>query len=174
VARRRNRAEQAALDLLERCEVNEVPVPVAEIAAALGADVQIEPLEGGLSGLLYRHGGRTVLGVNGLHADVRQRFTIAHELGHLELHQDTLFVDGLLRRDDVSSLAVDSQEIEANAFAAELLMPRHLLLAEVSDRMPKSGVAEPARLVKQLAKVFEVSEQAMEIRLANLGLATSM
>jgi Zn-dependent peptidase ImmA (M78 family) len=173
VTRRPNRAEQAALELLERYEIDEVPVPVVEIALALGADVQIEPLEGGLSGVLYREGDRTVLGVNGEHAEVRQRFTIAHELGHYHLHQDTLFVDGLLRRDDASSLALDPQEIEANAFAAELLMPRDLLLPEISQRLPKSGVADPARLIRQLAKTFEVSEQAMEIRLANLGLTTS-
>lgn len=173
MARRPNRAEQAALELVERFDINEAPVPVEEIATALGADVQIEPLEGGLSGVLYRDGDRTVLGVNGWHAEVRQRFTIAHELGHLQLHQDALFVDGLLHRDTMSSRAVNTHEIEANAFAAELLMPRHLLLAELHDRMPKSGVADPSRLTKQLAVTFDVSEQAMEIRLANLGLTTS-
>lgn len=148
-------------------------MPVAEIATSLGADLQIEPLEGGLSGVLYREGGRTVLGVNGWHAEVRQRFTIAHELGHLQLHQDALFVDGLLQRDATSSRAVNTHEIEANAFAAELLMPRHLLLAELRERLPKSGVADPAKLTRQLAQKFEVSEQAMEFRLANLGLTTS-
>ncbi len=73
----------------------------------------------------------------------------------------------------MSSRAVNTHEIEANAFAAELLMPRHLLLAELHDRMPKSGAADPSRLTKQLAATFDVSEQAMEIRLANLGLTTS-
>ena len=56
-----------------------------------------------------------VLGVNDWHADVRQRFTVAHELGHLKLHHDELFVDGVLKRDDQSSLAIRPHEIEANA-----------------------------------------------------------
>lgn len=173
MARRPNRAEQAALELIERFGIEEAPVPVEDIATALGADVQIEPLEGGLSGVLYREGDRTVLGVNGWHAEVRQRFTIAHELGHLQLHQDALFVDGLLHRDSTSSRAVNTHEIEANAFAAELLMPRHMLLEELRRRLPESGATDPSKLTRHLAEEFEVSEQAMEFRLANLGLTTS-
>src|SRR3712207_1539961 len=86
MARRLSRAEQAALALLDECGIDEPPVPVEAIAASLDVDVQIEPLDGGLSGVLYRSpNGRRILGVNGLHANVRQRFTIAHELGHLRL-----------------------------------------------------------------------------------------
>ncbi len=173
MARRPNRAEQAALELIERFGITEAPVPVEDIAGKLGADVQTEPLEGGLSGVLYRDGERIVLGVNGWHAEVRQRFTIGHELGHLELHQNTLFVDGLLHRDSTSSRAVNTHEIEANQFAAELLMPRHILLRELGERLPETGATDPSKLVRQLAQKFEVSEQAMEFRLANLGLTTS-
>jgi Zn-dependent peptidase ImmA (M78 family) len=114
-----------------------------------------------------------VIGVNELHAHVRQRFTIAHEVAHLALHEDALYVDGLVRRDQRSSLAFDPQEIEANAFAAELLMPRHHVLHELHERVPEGGIADPQKLVRQLAKRFDVSEQAMEFRLVNLGLATS-
>jgi Zn-dependent peptidase ImmA (M78 family) len=174
MARRPNRAERAAIALLERLEVRDAPVPIDEIAAELDVDVRPEPLHGGLSGMLYRsREGRVVLGVNSMHAPVRQRFTIAHELGHFLLHRDTLHVDGLVRRDEMSSLAADAKEIEANAFAAELLMPRDLVLGRVVELLPKSGVADPARLVLQLARTFGVSEQAMEFRLANLGLTTS-
>lgn len=175
MARRPSRAEQAALDLLEELDLDDaVPMPVDEIAGELGVTLSFEPLEGGLSGLLFKGPGeRPVIGVNELHAHVRQRFTIAHEIAHLRLHKDSLFVDGLVRRDHTSSLALDSQEIEANAFAAELLMPRHLVLRELHERVPEGAVAEAAKLVRQLARRFEVSEQAMEFRLVNLGLATS-
>jgi Zn-dependent peptidase ImmA (M78 family) len=174
VARRPNRAEQAAADLLDSLGIDIVPVPVAKIAKELGVILQYEPLEGGMSGVLFRgEADRPVMGINELHADVRQRFTIAHELGHLQLHKDALYVDGLVRRDAESSLALNSQEIEANAFAAELLMPRKLVLQEITKRVPEGGVAEAAKLVRQMAKSFEVSEQAMEFRLVNLGLATS-
>lgn len=175
VARRPNRAEQAAISLLEALDVREPPVPVEKIAKGLGVTLRYEPLEGGLSGMLFRdQTGRQVIGVNELHADVRKRFTIAHELGHLRLHSDSFYIDGLVRRDQESSLGFEPQEIEANSFAAELLMPRTLLLHELSKRVPQGGVAEPRTLVRQLAVDFAVSEQAMAFRLVNLGVATSL
>jgi Zn-dependent peptidase ImmA (M78 family) len=175
MARRPSRAEHAAIELLDRLGVQNSPVPVEQIAAELDVDVRLEPLDGGLSGMLYRaENGRVVLGVNSAHAPVRQRFTVAHELGHFLLHRDTLHVDGLVHRDEISSLAVDTKEIEANAFAAELLMPRSLVLEQVVELLPKSGVGDPARLASHLARRFDVSEQAMEFRLANLGLTTSL
>jgi Zn-dependent peptidase ImmA (M78 family) len=174
VARRPNRAEQAAIDLLEELGIDEPPIHVDGIADQLSVSLRYEPLEGGLSGVLFRdHGGRQVIGVNSSHAQVRQRFTIAHELGHLRLHEDALYVDGLVRRDDKSSLALDYQEIEANAFAAELLMPRKLVLRELGNTVPEGAVADPTKLLRRLARQFDVSEQAMEFRLVNLGVATS-
>jgi Zn-dependent peptidase ImmA (M78 family) len=175
VARRPNRAEQAAIDLLEKQGISAPPVPVGEIAKKLGVDVRYEPFDGGLSGALYRaDDGNPVLGVNNWHAEVRQRFTIAHELGHLLLHPDELFVDGVLKRDDDSSLAIRSPEIEANAFAAELLMPRKFVLAELNKTLATNATPDPKRLIEHLASLFDVSEQAMQFKLMNLGLTVSV
>lgn len=176
MARRPNRAERAAIDLLERLSITEIPTPVETITRRLGIDLRSEePLEGELSAILYQaEGSQVVIGVNAGHAPVRQRFSIAHELGHHELHKDALYVDGFIRRDDKSSLALDSQEIEANAFAAELLMPQDIVIQEVERHLSKTGLADPAKLIRQLAKTFDVSEQAMAIRLTNLGLNTSI
>lgn len=175
MARRANRAEQAALDLLESHGIHSPPVDVERIARQLDVDVRYAPLDGGLSGALYRaEDGHAVLGVNNWHADVRQRFTIAHELGHLLLHPDELFVDGVLKRDDESSLAIRSHEIEANAFAAELLMPRKLVLAEINKTLATNATPDPKRLIEHLASLFDVSEQAMQFKLVNLGLAVSV
>jgi Zn-dependent peptidase ImmA (M78 family) len=67
-------------------------------------------------------------------AFVRQRFTIGHELGHLTLHHGhDLILERLVRlnfRDATSSTANDEEEIEANHFAAELLMPHDFLRAQ--------------------------------------------
>jgi Zn-dependent peptidase ImmA (M78 family) len=175
MARRPNRAEQAAIDLLDKNRIAGPPVDVEELAKKLGVDVRYEPFEGGLSGALYRaDDGHAVLGVNDWHVDVRKRFTIAHELGHLLLHPDELFVDGILKRDGDSSLAIRSHEIEANAFAAELLMPRKLVLEEINEILAKNATPDAKRLVKQLANTFEVSEQAMQFKLMNLGLTVSV
>ncbi len=70
-------------------------------------------------------------------------------------------------------MATKTHEIEANAFAAELLMPRHLLFRELEAMLPSDRASDPKRLARKLAGRFDVSEQAMQYRLVNLGLTTS-
>src|SRR3712207_1001226 len=85
----RPRTTEAAVELLEEARVYKPPVPVERLARLRGVQVRYEPLEGDLSGMLFREGNRAIIGVNALHPKARQRFTIAHELGHLELHELT-------------------------------------------------------------------------------------
>jgi Zn-dependent peptidase ImmA (M78 family) len=149
-----------------------IPVPVEEMVSRLGATLVVETLDPNISGLLFRQGEDKAIGVNASHPPVRQRFTVAHELGHLRLHPGKeLFLDHVRvnLRDNVSSLGTDREEREANAFAAALLMP----LAEVTNevrRVLDRGGATDSRLIADLAQLFDVSEQAMEYRLVNLGL----
>ncbi len=165
-----------AVELLEKLKIKEAPIPVEEIAEKMGAKLSYEPFEGQdeISGMLFRDGERIVIGINSAHANTRQRFTIAHEIGHLMLHKGAMFVDKTVRlnRDSKSSMAIDPREIEANGFAAELIMPREIVTKEVTKRLSKkSGVTEIS-LVEALASTFEVSTHAMEIRLTNLGIIT--
>ncbi|OHA58827.1 MAG: hypothetical protein A2571_00375 [Candidatus Vogelbacteria bacterium RIFOXYD1_FULL_44_32] len=102
----------------------------------------------------------------------RQYFTVAHELGHLFLHSEfikseEIMIDGegtldggrtLFRLDDAIGTKL---EIEANNFAASLIMPEDL----VRDAWGKVGD------VKECAEIFNVSVVAMAIRLEKLGLA---
>lgn len=81
-------------------------------------------------------------------AKVRRRFTMAHELGHLMLHPL-----GVMFRDDTFS--GDEREVEANKFAAALLMPREFVVSDY----------HATRDVKMLARRYVVSESAMRIRL---------
>jgi Zn-dependent peptidase ImmA (M78 family) len=69
-------------------------------------------------------------------------------------------------RSSLSSEGVDPKEIEANQFAASLLMPADFVKREV-----KALQAMPLldQHVAQLAKRFGVSEHAMTIRLTRLG-----
>jgi Zn-dependent peptidase ImmA (M78 family) len=164
---------RAADALLELGQVTEPPVPVERLARLRGAQLRYVPYEGDLSGLIYQEDGRIIIGINALHAKTRQRFTIAHELGHLELHQgDELHVDRrfpVQRRDANSSQATDPAEINANAFAAELLMPRQLLTRDVQTA-PQALDYEDDEFVRLLADRYKVSVQAMLFRLTNLGL----
>lgn len=92
------------------------------------------PLDNELSGLIYIKKNTPIIGINSLHHPNRQRFTIAHECGHLLLHK--ALVSGgihvgkrfpMLMRDSVSVTGVSEIEIEANLFAAETLMPQTFL-----------------------------------------------
>lgn len=150
----------------------ELPVPVEDIAAKLGVTIVIGNLDRNVSGLLFRQGESKAIGVNAAHPMVRQRFTVAHELGHLRLHPGKELIIDHVRvnlRDDVSSLGTDRQEREANAFAAELLMPRAEVAREVRRVLDRGGTTD-SRFITDLALLFDVSDQAMEFRLVNLGL----
>lgn len=166
-ARSSAKIRETAERVLNDCGVKRAPVPVEKIAAFLGAKVKYSPFEGELAGVLARGEDRVVIGVNSSHHSNRQRFTIAHECGHLLLHEGETFVDKSFRinlRDDVSSLAVDSHEIEANRFAAELLMPYQLLLEDLGAEID----LENEDTIKTLAKKYGVSLQAMTHRITNL------
>ncbi len=151
-----------------------LPVPVETIvdshyglrveeAPALASRV---PLAGEvhLSGLLYPQ-DRVILvdADEAARAPGRRRFTITHELGHWVLHCTEASVDAVWCRDaNVAAqpagdpsvlLTYPTQELEANAFAAALLMPRELLLAE---ERPTTTDAE-----YRLAERLGVSREAL-------------
>jgi Zn-dependent peptidase ImmA (M78 family) len=168
---RQDRASKAARDVLRRAGVSRPPIPVERIARQLGVEVRRQPFEGDLSGMLFREAGRAIVGVNSLHPRSRQRFTIAHEIGHLELHdREGIHLDRkfpiVRQRDARSSLAIDAEEIEANGFAAELLMPASMIEDDIEEADP---FFEDDELTSWLADRYEVSLQAMAIRLGNLG-----
>jgi Zn-dependent peptidase ImmA (M78 family) len=168
---RQDRASKAARGVLHQAGISKPPIPIERLARHLGIEVRREPFEGDLSGMLFREGDRTIIGVNSLHPRSRQRFTIAHEIGHLELHdREGIHLDRkfpiVRQRDGRSSLAVDPEEIEANGFAAELLMPASMLEDDIEGSDP---FYEDDELSSWLADRYDVSLQAMAIRLGNLG-----
>ncbi|HVN75226.1 MAG TPA: ImmA/IrrE family metallo-endopeptidase [Thermoanaerobaculaceae bacterium] len=166
-------AKRKAQQLLEQAGITKPPVRVETLAKHVGARVRHEPFSGeGLSGMAYRQpDGRLFIGVNALHPRTRRRFTIAHEIAHLILHQhedlhiDEAFVIEL--RNDRSSMAVDEKEIEANQFAAELLMPAAWLRDDLHDR--RIDLESDNEAIAELAAKYQVSVQAMTIRLSALG-----
>lgn len=167
----RQKIQSIVSELLRRHAVLAPPIPVAQIARTQGLDVVIRSIDGGTSGFIAKTGPSSgLIGVNSQHARPRQRFTIAHELGHHFLSSsEGLHVDQdepiLWFRDDTSAQGVDVHEIQANRFAAELLMPHRMLLADVEqlgqDRLADLGI-------RDLAEKYEVSPDAMKIRLQQL------
>jgi Zn-dependent peptidase ImmA (M78 family) len=163
------RIRREVVDVLTRAGVTEPPVPVEKIANMLGARVVTDDFNNEISGILFRSDAETVIGVAKEQSKTRQRFTIAHEIGHLLLHDaEEVHVDREFRvklRSQASSAAVDVDEIEANAFAAGLLMPETFLRRDVRQL---SVDFDDATQVEALAKRYHVSAQAMTFRLLNL------
>ncbi len=154
--------------------IREAPVNVEAIAKSAGLDVRRTPAEDDISGFLLKTpNGPDVIGVNTLHHPNRQRFTISHELGHYFLHNyEEVHVDRFLvkLRNQRSSTGEDAQEVEANAFAAELLIPERFVVKDLME-MDFNDLLDD-RTMLQLAKKYQVSVQAMTNRLATLGLIT--
>ena len=155
--------ENISEEILNKLNIKNIPVQVEEIASKLQIKISRAPSKD-FSGLLIRKDGHALIGVNDNEAPVRQRFTIAHELGHFLLHprKDT-FVDYRDNKKDIMRTAVEKQ---ANMFAAALLMPRTLLEKDFRALI-KKGFGEAELMF--LADKYQVSEDAMKFRLLNLN-----
>jgi len=123
-----------------------------------------------------RDGDHIVIGVNQDDSPARQRFTIAHELGHLCLHPGQPLRVDRSARVNLRATGDDGrggEEREANWFAAELLMPEQMV-REVAAHMAQRRQLSDDSLVGALADSFQVSRVAMGYRLFNLGLVNGL
>ena len=169
-------ARNQAVLLAKRFHCDTPPIDVDSIACELGLAVIRTNLGADVSGMLITNKGASFVCVNERHHEVRKRFTIAHEIGHHVLgHQfeqgDHVLIDRgnfISQRGPRASTGMDPKEIEANQFAAALLMPAALIRSEVSKIAGKQPLLDSH--VASLAELFKVSEQAMTIRLTTLGL----
>jgi Zn-dependent peptidase ImmA (M78 family) len=143
-----------------------LPVDPEKIASLMGIRVIQELGTDGYSGRIQFEKNVPVIRYDGTEAPVRQRFTIAHEIGHFALGH--LNGGGGCFRDsptDFTSNPGKSQEISANNFAAELLMPGKVLKYVINVKKIQDIV--------RLANLFFVSQVAMHYRLINLGILQS-
>jgi Zn-dependent peptidase ImmA (M78 family) len=162
----KEKARERAREILRGFRLEAIPVPVDRIAKSLGISLQYAPLDEELSGMAFIKDGTPVIGVNALHHPNRQRFTLAHEIGHHALHAHLLegkvHVDKvILKRDPVAAAGIDLNEIEANAFASELLMPDPWFSDAIQNGI---DIGDEARIAS-LAKRFRVSVAAIQYRL---------
>ncbi len=166
-----DRARIEAAKLLKKARGPRAPVDVAKLAEAQGVRIIYQDMEDSISGMLVHDTDATVIAVNARHHANRQRFTIAHELGHHVLHADhpTVFVDNRMVHFRAESLTGGHTwtEVEANAFAAELLMPAPALRRDLGSNALDLFDDEGLR---GLADRYQVSTQALTIRLTKLGL----
>jgi Zn-dependent peptidase ImmA (M78 family)/DNA-binding XRE family transcriptional regulator len=152
--------EEAAREVLAAVGHTATPVDVHAVARDLGVGVFARPLTDVLSAMIIRHGESAVIGVNESHPAVRQRFSIAHELGHFVMDTESEhFVEFDNQSDGDPPHYNWQKERKANMFAAELLMPADRVRADAG------GFS-----ISRLARRYGVSEAAMGFRLANLRL----
>jgi Zn-dependent peptidase ImmA (M78 family) len=162
---------QEAQKLIENCSIINLPVNLEVIADSLNIKVVHDKLEDDISGFIKIVKNTAVCVINSSQHKHRQRFTLGHEIGHFVLHRydkSPMFVDkGYHYRNADSSRGEIRKEIEANQFAAELLMPRKLIKMEF-DRIGENFDSDIH--IYELSKAFQVSEQALSFRLQNIGL----
>jgi Zn-dependent peptidase ImmA (M78 family) len=169
---RKDTVERKARLLISKAGIENPPVHIEKIAMDCGVQVFKTTLPDEVSGVLERtaEGKNTIL-VNVEHVHQRQRFTIAHELGHFFLSDRTgVIIDrAIYFRDSKSQQATDYDEIMANTFAAELLMPSHFVKNEYGRFISDGRLSAGEDILQDLSTKFEVSTTAMSIRLQNLG-----
>ena len=157
-----NFAAAAAERVIREQGITSLPVDPIAIARSIGIDVEEKPASNaGVSGMLIRLDDEFCIAYA---ADIRspgfRRFTIAHELGHyfLEGHVDAIFADGPVHESRAGFLSTVSYELEADHFAARLLMPNTLFYAALR------GVADGLAAVESLADTCCTSLTATAIR----------
>lgn len=148
------------------------PIEIERLIGDLGIAYFEEYLPENHSGRIETDGDFYTIYVNANDGPQRRRFTAAHELAHYLLHRDLLDKEGGLNRHvDVlyervgggnpASPFTPQHEVQANRFAAELLMPAALVRSRY-DRNNDN--------VREMAVLFRVSQAAMKIRLQSMGL----
>jgi len=141
--------------------LKQFPLPIEDIAQNLGYTIRLfKPDEETvtISGTISKQ--KKIILVNMFEPYERQRFTVAHEIGHAVLHFP-LFNDGAEYVDYRTPRNTDPKEKEADELAGCLLMPEELF--KQAWRITKANF-------EKLAEIFYVSKPAIGVRAYNLGL----
>lgn len=164
--------KKIASSVLQQIQELPLPIPIQDIAKALGIyeirEESIASFEGALIAPIEKNEGAIL--VNAKQTRKRKRYTIAHELGHYlnpwheslphkKVHCDSK--DMTIEGHKTNNREI-KMEIEANEFAAEILMPSHLFQKRIQDNR-ELGL----ECIISLADIFEVSREATARRYVN-------
>lgn len=155
-------ARNMARKVLKQYKIEEVPTDLRKICEGEGLEyMELDDPEAVDGMLMELEDGTRLAMVNQAKAYVRGRFTLAHELGHIFLRHDKRdFYDAEVAREydeDMPESAKPPWEQEADAFAAELLIPMGQL------KKYQAELKNP----EKVAGIFQVSRPAMAIAIAN-------
>lgn len=169
----KNKIVEKVMKICELHNINTYPVPIVELCNYYGIKVFTEYLKNDVSGFIvaqkenYKdYGTNRVIVVNSFDSAARQRFTIAHELGHYILHKGE---KELYAHRDVGENNLT--EREANIFASNLLMPESLVKSFLNNLQEEYwGFISDTQKIFSLAEKFAVSNLAAKVRLEQLKL----
>lgn len=163
---RKHAAQLKAQDILKKANQLRPPINLPAVSVFLGIHVEEKDLEDSLSGLSFIDSDKRFVVINSNHAPNRKRFTWAHEIAHHVMHVPMLrggvHVDKrILRRDELAASGTNLIEIEANNFAAELLMPTQWIEQLAG---PNFDLGDD-EAIEELAQTFQVSSAALYYRI---------
>ena len=148
--------ENKYLEIIDKHQ-QKIPVKITDIANDFGIKVYKSTMSG-ISGAILKEDKEYVIYINSEDGRNRQRFTIAHEIAHYVLHKDKIgnnLTDNAMYCSRLSNVL----EKQANRLAYEILMPVKFVMEYINEN----------KNISQMASLFEVSEEAVKIRLEDGG-----
>jgi hypothetical protein len=168
--KRNTKGARKAREFLEEIGyTNKIGIPLEKVITFLGAILIEEPMLH-CDGRIIRGASKTLIKINScIRNPEKKRFTVAHELGHLllhdrlELHKDTgSSLNWFQHTEKQAKRGI--QEWEANDFAAELLMPENLFREVCADK------SFSPQLLMELSVRFQTSITSVIFRYYQLDL----
>ncbi|MBK7128241.1 MAG: ImmA/IrrE family metallo-endopeptidase [Crocinitomicaceae bacterium] len=159
-----SKAELIAKKVLDECGLDDpTEIPIGEIILGRKAFYEETPLDG-KDGEIVSVCGRSIIQVNSKIPFVsKKRFAAAHELGHYEMHRNLQPIFSDTEEDLMNWYKAGPQEMEANEFAAEFLMPSEKFYNECLRK--KFG----PEVIEHLANKFQVSKTSTILKFVNRG-----
>jgi Zn-dependent peptidase ImmA (M78 family) len=157
------RAEAKSFGLLSRFGIEQKNFDIDDLAYALGIEVKDGGIASGDAWIIRHADGTGTIRLNAaVTSPQRRRFSIAHELGHWELHPN-LSQGYLCTGQNLRDYGQSAEEAEANWFAATLLMPKFLIPDQVFKQDPDF------EFIFKLANEFQTSFTAAARRFVELS-----
>jgi len=165
----KNNPRKLALEILTNFGIDDPrDVTIEDVIYALNIPLKYSKLTN-CDGRIIHGEGKSLIVINdSIDFETRRNFTLAHELGHYLMHRNDL----IQHVDDSASLAwfdtknktkISQQEIEANTFAAEILLPTHLFIEEVYKQP-----FDP-NLIRSISDKYNVSRSSIIYRFVEMG-----
>lgn len=167
------RAEEKARTLLDSLGLTQPPIDLNAVARELGVLVVHEVHEPSVSGILLRRAGQIAIGLNPQRSEVSQGFTLAHLIGHLQIHHNRdllLDVVNPYMHDAMHAFPTEREEAEANRFAAAFLAPEPAVRRFAKEIPWETG----DQLVDLMAAKFHLSRTVAAYRLMFLGVIADL